>query len=188
MIKEKLIKRFGDGINHMSCVYLNDGEVYLREALDKVKPTKAIEIGTYQGVSTAIISEYCKKVWAFDIFNQPLRAEIWNFLKIENIEFDIAKDREAENKTIKKLIKDEKIDFCFIDGAHFHGELEKDFDACKACPNILIHDYTPEFPEVFEFVQKQSHWELTEYPAFALLQKKKRKSSARKSKNNTSRG
>lgn len=155
MIKEKLTEKFGTIINHHSCVYLNEGEDMLRYFLQKVKPENVIEIGTYQGVSTAIISEYAN-VFSFDIREQPLRQEIWNFLELKNITYNLIKNNEEKKEKIIKLLNTESIDLCFIDGKHDGGQPESDFEICKQCKNILFHDYSPAFKEVYDFCNKES--------------------------------
>lgn len=150
MIKEKLIEKFGGDVNHMSCVYLRDGEKRLRELLFKCDTI--IEIGTYRGVSSAVLSEYAKRVFSFDVVEQSLRQTFMNYLNIDNVVFDIVKNREDEIKKVSEVFENNKVDLCFIDGEHFDGELEKDFEMCKQCKTIIIHDYTKTFPEVYHFV------------------------------------
>lgn len=172
-LKENLIEKFGKEINHMSCIYLNDGEKWLRHCLDKVKPKNVIEIGTYQGVSTAIIAEYAKEVYAFDFEDKPLRPKIWDYLKINNIDYTIIKNRDDEIEKVNNIFNNTKIDLTFLDGEHFNGELEKDYDMVKKSKNILIHDYAKDFKEVYDFCNNVKGWEKEIYGSFCLLIKKK---------------
>lgn len=167
MIKQKLIEKFGGVINHMSCIYLNDGENVLRYFLDKVNPQKVVEIGTYQGVSAAIISEYAKEVITIDIVDKPLREEIWDFLEVEGITFyKVNSDSQK-----KRLIESANADMVFIDGEHFDGELAKDYEMSKDSPAILIHDYAPAFREVYDFCNNIGGWEKEHRGTFMLLTK-----------------
>jgi hypothetical protein len=176
MIKENLIKEFGGKINHMSCIYLRNGESHLRSLIEKIgKIDTAIEIGTYQGVSASIISEYAEKVYTIDIADMPLRNEIFDYLKINNVKFIKVSSRKVEDETIEKIFLKDKIDLCFIDGEHFNGELEKDFKACKNCNNIIIHDYATSFREVFDFVNNLKGWKKEISDTFVLLIKEKTK-------------
>ena len=152
MIQEKLIEKFGDDINQMSCVYIGDGEKSLRHFLDGKKFDTIIEVGTYQGVSTAILSEYAKKVYAIDIVDFPLRDKIFYFLDIDNVEFyKCEADFADKEKHIKKIMKNEKVDLVFLDGDHWGQALEQEFNLVKDIPEILIHDYEKAFPIVYDF-------------------------------------
>lgn len=201
MIQDKLIQKFGGHINHMSCIYLNDGEHVLRYFLHKHRPIDtAIEIGTYQGVSACIIAEYAKRVYTVDTESKELTEKIIEHLNVKNISINVVDSRPHEIALVKHVFKKNKVDFCFIDGEHYNGELEKDFDMLKECKNILIHDYTPNFPEVYNFCNSLKGYEKDVRGSFVLLTKKDtisfgasttpkkkttRKKSVRKPKNNT---
>lgn len=175
MVQKKLIEKFGNVINHMSCVYINEGEKHLRALTEKVMPRRvALEIGTYQAVSACILSEYFQKVITLDIEEQPLAKDIINFLDVKNVSRIIVKSREDEIEIVRRAFDnvemDEIIDMVFIDGEHFHGELAKDWDMVKdKCNNILIHDYDPYFKEVFDFVNSIEGWDKQVSSSFILL-------------------
>lgn len=167
MIQQKLIDKFGGVINHMSCIYLREGEKHLRSFLQELAPLDTvIEIGTYQGVSAAVISEYAKRVYTFDVVDLPLRQQIWDFLGVKNVHFC---GNGSNKKDIDKIMKAEKVDLCFIDGEHFDGQLRKDYDLCKQCERILIHDYAMSFPEVFNFVGRLEGCQKDARDTFVLL-------------------
>jgi len=171
MIQQKLIEKFGGVINHMSCIYLRQGEKHLRSFLEELKPMDTIiEIGTYQGVSACILAEYAKKVYTFDIKEKELTGNIINFLNITNIA-SIIMSESSIKKYIKDLFKHQKIDLCFIDGEHFNGEIEQDFEMCKECKNILIHDYAPSFKEVYDFANNLKGYKKDVRDTFVLLTK-----------------
>jgi hypothetical protein len=175
MLKEKLIEKFGNVINYMSCVYCNDGENYLRKFLEQVgEINTAIEIGTFQGVSAAIIAEYAKKVYTIDIEEHILTHQIWSFLDVKNINFYLAPTREDEKSYCASVFKKEKVDFVFIDGEHFNDGINKDFDMVKKCKNILIHDHNSDFPEVVEFCKGITGYDKYYGGDFCLLIKKKK--------------
>lgn len=173
MIQQELIDKFGGIINHMSCIYLRDGERHLRSFLEELKPMDTIiEIGTYQGVSACVLADYAKRVFTYDIknINSDLKNEIVNFLNAQNVYCFIGKPKEIEIQ-IQRVFKKEKVDLCFIDGEHFGGELEKDFDMCKECNRIIIHDYATSFREVFDFVNSLKGWKKDIRDTFVLLTK-----------------
>lgn len=176
MIQEKLINKFGDRINHMSCVYIADGENSLRSFLDGKKFNTIIEIGTYQGVSTSILSEYAKKVYAIDIVDLPLRNEIFDYLNVKNVEFyKCAKNFEDKKKYIENILKTEKVDLVFIDGDHWGEAIKQEFELVKNVKEILIHDYEKEFQVVYEFCNnlKNKGYDTSYNNLFFMAKKKK---------------
>ncbi|MHC4270623.1 MAG: class I SAM-dependent methyltransferase [Planctomycetota bacterium] len=190
MIQQKLLDKFGDKINHMSCVYIGDGENTIRHFLKGKKFKTIIEVGTYQGVSTAILSEHAEKVYAIDIEDLPLRKDIFKFLNVNNVEFYKCKvDFEDKKKHIEKIMKEEQVDFIFLDGDHWGEALKQEFDLVKDIPEILIHDYEESFPIVYDFCNDLPNkgYDIETKNLFCLAKKKKKKAvkSGRKSKNNS---
>ena len=173
MMQKKLMEKFGNHINHMSCVYLHDGENCLRHFLEKLKPLKeVIEIGTYQGVSACILAEYAEKVYTFDIEKQKLTDDIISFAGNGKVKAFIVKNRKTEAEDINKILDKNKVDLVFIDGEHFHGELEKDYEMVKDFKTILVHDYHPDFKEVYDFCNGLKYCKLESKGTFCLLTKK----------------
>lgn len=177
MIQNKLIDKFGNHINHMSCVYPDkNGEKRLREMCQKINPRRTVlEIGTYQGVSACIMSEYFDKVLTIDIKRQDLTNEIIDFCGCtEKISNYVIGDRKEEKSLVDKLCKDNDLDMIFIDGEHTHYELSKDWDMLNSkCSSILIHDYDPYYKDVYDFVNKIEGWEKQVNGSFVLLRKGK---------------
>jgi hypothetical protein len=168
-LQEKLINKFGKEINHMSCVYLHNGEGVLRDMMKHVKDkVSALEIGTYNGVSACILAEYFDKVYTIDIEKQKLTDEIIDYAGDGKVITFIAKDRKHEIELVDSI----KYDFVFIDGEHFHGELKKDYDMVKGCKYILVHDYSESFPEVWEFCNSLEGYDKKTGINFCLLIKK----------------
>jgi hypothetical protein len=190
MIQQKLIERFGQSINEMSCVYISDGENSLRHFLNGKKFDTIIEIGTYQGVSTAILSEYATKVYAIDIVDLPLRNEIFNYLNVDNVDFYKCQvDFADKEKKVKEIMKKEKVDLVFIDGDHWGEALRQEFDLFKSIPEILIHDYEEAFPVVYDFCNNlpKEGYEIESKNLFCMARKKvePKKKRTRKPKNST---
>lgn len=188
MIQQKLIDHFGDNINEMSCVYIADGENSLRHFLEGKRFRTIIEIGTYQGVSTAILSEYADKVHAIDIVDLPMRNEIFNFLGVTNVSFyKCSADFSDKEKKVKEIFSKEDVDLVFIDGDHWGKALEQEFNLVKACKKILIHDYEPAFPVVYDFCNslRDNGCEIESKNLFCMVTKKEGK-RGNKPKNRTS--
>jgi len=180
MIQDKLIEKFGEQINQMSCVYIGDGENSLRHFLKGKKFKTIIEIGTYQGVSTAILSEYAKKVHAIDIIDLPLRKEIFDFLNVKNVTFHKCKtDFADKEKMVKKIMKEETVDLVFIDGDHWGEAIRQEFDMVSSIPKILIHDYEIAFPVVYDFCNglEDEGYCLESKNLFCMITPKKKKSA-----------
>jgi hypothetical protein len=180
MMQLKLMNKFGKEINHMSCVYLHDGENVLRNLVGAIKEkTGAIEIGTYNGVSACILADYFDSVHTIDIEKQKLTDQIIDFAGQGKVKSYIVKDRKDEVVLVKELLDKNNINFAFIDGEHFHGELKKDFEMVKECKYILVHDYNPEFHEVYDFCNNVKGYDKTEGDNFCLLIKKATKPVAK---------
>jgi predicted O-methyltransferase YrrM len=154
MLKEKLIKEFGEERLHLQFSAIQD-EQDMREALAylislypaNVKKV-AIETGTFHGVSTALLAEYFDEVHTFDICkegggyykDENIKFEIWDFMKVsDKITFHMIKNDKEKEEIIKKI----PYNFAFIDGQH-KGGVDKDFVLLSRCGKVLFHDYCPE--------------------------------------------
>lgn len=158
-VQEKLAERFGiDEVNYLSCVYIDDGENSMRELLKRYGPFEhAIEIGTYRGVSTAILSEYCGQIDCIDIVDQPERKSYWDYLGVNNAKYHLAKSNDDKKEIVRKLINRGDIDLVFVDGDHSYQSARADIDLCHNVPYILVHDYSQShFPGVVRSVDETS--------------------------------
>lgn len=183
-LKEQLIAKFGKHINHMSCIYLNDGEKWLREYMKELPSLNTcIEIGTYQAVSSCILAQYFEIVYTIDIEKQKLTEPIIDFCKAKNISLNIIKNQKQKKDLIDTIFESKKVDLCFIDGEHFNGEFKKDFDLCKKSKYILVHDYEKSFPEVYSFCNSLKGYKKVIKGSFCLLVREGKK-RGRKPKNN----
>ena len=83
---QKVLERFGGTGEHWS-VILEDGEDTLRSIVSRLFPSRydlsIVEIGTHQGVSAAILSDY-GRVDTYDLVNWGLRDEMLEFLGVES--------------------------------------------------------------------------------------------------------
>jgi len=160
MIKQKIIDLYGEKYLRKSSANIREGDKILAEIIGKENPDVVLEIGTYKGVGSAIISQHCRKVITIDLVNgkvelnqdQATRQCLWEKLGIKNIDF-----RQVKNDTHKReLIKTLKFDMAFIDGDHSSAGVVRDFNMVKHCGKILFHDYDcsdrENRNEVYEFV------------------------------------
>lgn len=169
----KIKEKFGKGILKRSAMNLVNGFEDL-EYFMKLKPINiAVEIGTFRGITSAIMSQYCKKLYTIDLFdgqieknrdkwgNDPKREEIWNALGIKNIVYCPVES----NKDKFKFLRSINFNFCFIDGEHSYDGVKRDFEYTKHCSNVLFHDYDDsgrqKRNDVFNFVNTLPKQEYT---------------------------
>jgi len=116
----------------------------------KPVPTSIVEIGTYFGISTAILASICK-VYTFDVRYFPEVDYVWSALGVkENIRSYI-----VENSDWTKIVlKDIPFDFAIIDSVHDEDNARKDFDIVKKCGRVLFHDNNDRFPGVQKFCKE----------------------------------
>ena len=109
MIQQKLIEKFGGVINHMSCIYLRDGEKHLRSFFEDKKPLDTIiEIGPGQGALTQhIIAVKPSQYYAIEI-DTILAEELAiqfkdniNVIQQDFLEFDFTSNPGTNNSRIK---------------------------------------------------------------------------------------
>jgi len=131
-LRETVIKEFEEELLSMSAI--RDEEIF-RQILESCKPIGCcIEIGTYIGLSAALLSEYATIVHTYDVCNMIQRDIIWKRFKVKNVVF-----HHIKNDTEKVLPSE--FDFAFIDGQHNGDGPAKDFELVKRCECVLFHDY-----------------------------------------------
>ena len=134
--REALIARFGDGILKDSTERIAGPK--LAELLDGMLFGHILEIGTFQGLSAAILAEHAHLVTTIDIERQPVAEEVWKFFGVrDRIMYAIAKDdvQKAE------IVRYTTFDMAFVDGAHDRPNAVFDFALTRRCGHVLIHDY-----------------------------------------------
>ena len=150
-MKNKIIDKYGSGILTRSALNLKDGYEDLVYFLSKRKIKTAVEIGTFRGLTSCVISQYCDNLITIDIENglvenyetrqlvkkYPRRKAIWKELDITNIRQVIINN----NQEKADLLKDIEYDFVFIDGDHSYEGVKYDYELVKECNQILFHDY-----------------------------------------------
>lgn len=175
-VQKKLLEKFGNAINHMSCVYINEGEKHMRHLVGnaKIKRRTCIEIGTWNAVSACILGEFFDRVVTIDIAKQPLAETIIDFLGMRGKVFThIVKNDEAKIDIINREFETGLVDMVFIDGGHSKSQLNLDWNATKdKCCSILIHDYEQHFTDVYDYVNAISGWEKSFSGLFAMLSRR----------------
>ncbi len=115
----------------------------LIQVLQTVKPKVAIEIGTYNGGSLQVISEFSDKVYAIDL-TPSYRDKRCNDLS--NVEHLIGDSKRIIPELVSKINNsDDIVEFILIDGDHStKGVLEDITKVLKLIPKqpitIILHD------------------------------------------------
>lgn len=147
-------------------------EPHFRKILEARLPKRIVEIGTHEGVSTALLAEYAP-VETFDILPNHFRKKVW---AETNPQFEI-----KENIITSSARRDAAIsaavavsNFAFIDGCHLMPDVERDFRICAPTGCVVLHDYwqTPgNWPDVKEFVDRlpRSRWNVEIVGPFAVI-------------------
>ena len=115
---------------------------------DKEPIKNVIEIGHYQGLSTAVLTYFADRVFTFDTCHRN-QEFVWNTLGVrekiqmfvstpEFIDYEINHYFNVEwvNRNIER-----NFNFAFIDGDHTYEGVKHDFEMVKFTGRILLHDY-----------------------------------------------
>lgn len=111
-----------------------------------------LEIGTYNGLSAVILSQFFDQVIAVTIETQPveqlLKHQIVEHLGIKNIRFIDVKDNNHKRTVVQAV----DYDFAYLDGDHQHDTLA-DWELVRGCGRVLFHEYWPLQPPVWDLVE-----------------------------------
>ncbi|KOF03984.1 hypothetical protein OB69_02980 [Roseivirga seohaensis subsp. aquiponti] len=116
--------------------------------LEHLKPNCSVEIGTFQGGSLQVISEFSEKVYSIDISPEPKRTLQPLF---DNVEFIVDQSVNVLHDLFKKIEEaGEKLNFVLVDGDHSRKGVHDDLKMILDYPHkndlvILMHDsYNPQ--------------------------------------------
>jgi hypothetical protein len=141
-----VLRKTGNGYLRLQSAY---GD--LEQALDiviKEPIVHAIEIGNYQGLSTAVLAKYAKRVFTFDVCTRNQEYN-WNILGVRDKINMFIGPQELIDYEINYYFKIEwpkgnvktNFNFAFIDGDHTYEGIKHDFKMLKFTKRILFHDY-----------------------------------------------
>lgn len=151
MIRDKIIKTFDQHVLRRSVLSLGDSEPIFAQCIKRLHcdDVVALEIGTYRGVSAAVLEGYCSHVYTIDLKRGRLeqlgerfdRQAFWSSVAFcaKDIDLRLVEDNAEKAALIKSLY----FYFAFIDGAHDLDNVRFDFDCVKHCGAVLFHSYDP---------------------------------------------
>jgi hypothetical protein len=122
----------------------------------EVSGTCCFEIGTWNGLTAAVLSRYFERVVTVDIAHNDLKHRILNHLGITNVEcIDI-----RDNTHKAEIAKVTEFDFAYLDGDHAN-DTESDWQLTKGCGRVLFHEAWPFQAPVWKLVNGLPYAEVT---------------------------
>jgi predicted O-methyltransferase YrrM len=142
-----------------------------REFFKSTKINRAVEIGTFKGLSTAYIAQFANKVYTFDVVDFKIKYKVWTDLNVnKKIKFYHIKNRDAVKNKFTVFSKEYTMtgreveletvlgglgfDFAFVDGKHTYEGVKNDFELVKNCGRVLFHDLNNHIIEVKKFAKE----------------------------------
>lgn len=139
-------ERFGAEILRRSSVFHGLGR-FLAE--QKVRGERCFEIGTWNGLTAAILSRHFDEVVTVDIAHNALKHEVLDHLGITNVRcIDI-----ADNAEKAEIANDLTFDFAYLDGDHAH-DTDNDWQMTKKAGRVLFHECWPHQEKVWRLVNQ----------------------------------
>jgi hypothetical protein len=111
-----------------------------------VRGRRCFEVGTWNGLTAAVLSRYFDEVVTVDIEDRPLKHVVLEHLGITNVKC-FAIQNNAEKAQVWKRFAGE-FDFAYLDGDHAN-DTATDFELVRRCGRVLFHECWPWQPEVF---------------------------------------
>lgn len=113
----------------------------------RVHGVRCFEIGTWNGLTAAVLSPFFSEVVTVDIAHNSLKHEVLKHLGITNVRcIDI---RDNEHKA--RIAKSTDFDFAFLDGNHA-DDTESDWLITRDCKRVLFDEAWPFQEPVWKLV------------------------------------
>jgi predicted O-methyltransferase YrrM len=106
-----------------------------------------VEVGTCNGLTALVLARYFGEVITIDIAPNDVKRDIAAHLGVTNIRFVDVSDNAEKAEVIKAMT----FDGAFSDGDH-HKDAAADFSLLRRCGQVLMHEYWPAQPAVFDLV------------------------------------
>jgi len=137
-----------------------------KNLIEKLKPKIVIEIGTYKGLSTAVLASIAEKVYTFDIVHQSCARDIWVALNVNRkIRYVIIQDIYE----IGACLEDIKFDFAFMDARHHdYVFVRRLFNMLSEAgiKRILVDGAEERFPTTLRLVEEENMKRLNQNQAY----------------------
>ncbi len=148
-------QRFGAEILRRSSVF-HGLDRFLAER--EVRGRLCFEVGTWNGLTAAILSRYFDRVVTVDIAHNGIKREVLAHLGIKNVECIDIFDNAAKAHAWGRL--GGECDFAYLDGDHAN-DTETDFALVKDCGRVLFHEVWPWQAPVWTMVHQLPREEVT---------------------------
>jgi hypothetical protein len=142
----QVLEAFGPEVFRRSSVF-HGLDRFLRAS--GVRGGTCFEIGTWNGLTAAVLSRYFDRVVTVDIAHNAMKHRVFELLGIGNVlAIDI-----ADNDEKRRVAESWPIDFAYLDGDHAH-DTETDVAQVKACGGVRFHEVWPFQKPVWELVHR----------------------------------
>lgn len=138
-------QRFGGEVFRRSSVF-HELKRFLQQC--EVRGDTCVEIGTWNGITAVVLSQFFRRVVSMDIFHNPVRHEIVAHLGIKNVEFVDLTGNEHKAEVLRGL----DFDFAYLDGNHA-DDTELDWRLARRCGRVLFQECLPMQPPVYNLVR-----------------------------------
>ncbi len=139
-----VLEKFGPKVFRRSSIF-HGLEEFLVES--KVRGRRCYEIGTWNGLTAAVLSQFFDEVVTVDVAHNAQKHRILEFLGIRNVRCIDLKSNEDKARTLPS-----EFDCAFLDGDHA-ADTEDDFDLVRRCGRVLFHEVWPFQSPVWELVE-----------------------------------
>lgn len=138
----KIYRDFGGAVFRRSSVF-HGLRAFLQT--NQIFGDVCLEIGSWNGLTAALLSERFDKVVSIDIVDNPVKHDIAKRYGL-NIEFlHVAQEDKAH------ALEHLAFDFAYLDGDHAK-DTATDFALVKRCGRVLFHEYWPAQRPVYDLV------------------------------------
>ena len=137
-------------------------EEYLSDLLNRLRPKRIVEVGTYKGVTTNFLASFpfVKQVITIDVKGHPECEMLWSKFGVkQKINRLVVKNDTEKQHWVNKFEGKEGFDLVFIDGDHSYSGVKFDFELLKdKTKYVLFHDFCYTHPSVMKIIKENSKW------------------------------
>lgn len=150
-----VFKKFGAPVFRRSSVFHGLGKVL---ADNNVRGRCCLEIGTWNGLTAALLSRHFERVVTIDIAHNSMKHDVLNHLDIKNVQCIDIKNNADKAGVIRRI--EWPIDCAYLDGNHAE-DTEDDWNLTKHCGRVMFHEVWPFQSPVWRLVQSLPPKEVT---------------------------